>query len=89
MLVETMRMASLSENNLWSAFSETGQLSMTSTADLHSPSSTLCNVLNVMHVRMASLSEACMHMWHEGVAGRGSCEIRSCILWQKCLKMAE
>ena len=23
---------------------------------------------------------ACMHMWHEGVAGRGSCEIGSCIL---------
>ena len=34
-----MRMSSLSENNLWSAFSETGQLSVTSTADLHSPSS--------------------------------------------------
>ena len=29
-----MRMASLSENNLWSAFSETGQLSAISTADL-------------------------------------------------------
>ena len=54
---ETMRMASLSENNLWSAFSETGQLSVTSTADLHSPSSAVCDVLNVMHVRMASLSE--------------------------------
>ena len=54
---ETMRMASLSENNLWSAFSETGQLSVTSTADLHSPSSTICDMLNVMHVRMASLSE--------------------------------
>ena len=57
---ETMRMASLFENtalNLWSAFSETGQLSVTSTADLHSPSSAVCDVLNVMHVRMASLSE--------------------------------
>ena len=52
-----MRMASLSENNLWSAFSETGQLSVTSTADLHSPSSAVCDVLNVMHVRMVSLSE--------------------------------
>ena len=49
-----MRMASLSENNLWSAFSETGQLSVTSTADLHSPSSAVCDV---MHVRMVSLSE--------------------------------
>ena len=39
------------------AFSETGQLSVTSTADLHSPSSAVCDVLNVMHVRMASLSE--------------------------------
>ena len=38
-----MRKASLSEDNLWSAFSETGlsfpQLSVTSTADLQSPSS--------------------------------------------------
>ena len=52
-----MRMSSLSKNNLWSAFSETGQLSVTSTADLHSPSSSVYDVLNVMHVRMASLSE--------------------------------
>ena len=69
-------MASISENNLWSAFSETGQLSVTSTADLHSPSSVVsratpfgrgvarkttssavCDVLNVIHVRMASLED--------------------------------
>ena len=58
-----MRMASLSENNLWFAFSETGQLSVTSTADLHSPSSAVYDVLNVMHVRMASLFED--NLWSE------------------------
>ena len=31
-------------------------------------------------IRDGDTGRGCMHMWHEGIAGRGSCEVASCTL---------